>query len=134
MLKRDFFPELAKEHGLQQEFNEQVKVSSHLLRKACALSLDLMTALMQFLKLCNFYFSRFYARHASTSVRVVSSREAFAYVTALSPLSPHACALQQSINRSIEDYDRVADLEFALMVWRQNLKRDLLTTSSLEVR
>lgn len=63
-------------------------------------------------------------------MRVVSSREAFAYVTAL---SHHACALQQSINRTIEDYDRVADLEFALMVWRQNLKRDLLTTLSLEV-
>lgn len=31
-------------------------------------------------------------------------------------------------------YARLADLEFALIVWRQNLKRDLASTSSKEVR
>jgi hypothetical protein len=41
--------------------------------------------------------------------------------------------LQLPINRTVADYERMADLEFALMVWRQNLKRDLTSTTSQKV-
>ncbi|KAK9918356.1 hypothetical protein WJX75_003469 [Coccomyxa subellipsoidea] len=63
VLKRDFFPRLAKEYGLAKEYAEQCK-------------------------------------------------------------EPTA--------RTIDDYEQLADLEFALIVWRQNLKRDLATTPSKE--
>ncbi|BDA47017.1 hypothetical protein COCOBI_09-4720 [Coccomyxa sp. Obi] len=63
VLKRDFFPRLAKEHGVSEQFTEQVK---------------------------------------------------------------------ERTARTIDDYEQLADLEFALIVWRQNLKRDLATTPSKE--
>lgn len=40
--------------------------------------------------------------------------------------------LQDQSVSIIDDYEQLADLEFALMVWRQNLKRDLATTPSKE--
>ena len=42
-------------------------------------------------------------------------------------------ALQEPINRTVHDYNRLADLEFALIVWRQNLRRDLACTASKTV-
>lgn len=41
---------------------------------------------------------------------------------------------QEPANRTVLGYSRLADLEFALIVWRQNLKRDLASTSLKEVR
>ncbi len=40
--------------------------------------------------------------------------------------------LQERTARTIDDYEQLADLEFALIVWRQNLKRDLGTTRNKE--
>ena len=40
---------------------------------------------------------------------------------------------QEPANRTVLGYARLADLEFALIVWRQNLKRDLASTPSKEV-
>ncbi|KAK9807510.1 hypothetical protein WJX72_001152 [[Myrmecia] bisecta] len=33
--------------------------------------------------------------------------------------------IKKPINHTVADYDRMADLEYALIVWRQNLRRDL---------
>ncbi len=41
-------------------------------------------------------------------------------------------AAQDRTAHTIDDYEQLADLEFALIVWRQNLKRDLATTPSKE--
>lgn len=45
----------------------------------------------------------------------------------------HACG-QAPEHRTVLGYTRLADLEFAMMVWRQNLKRDLACSASKEVK
>ena len=34
---------------------------------------------------------------------------------------------------TVDDFERLSDLDFALMVWRQNLKRSLCLASSRQV-
>lgn len=90
MLKRDFFPSLAKEHGIAQEFTAQCKVPVSLN------SLPMTASIFASKQLTIFY------------------------------------AAQDRTAHTIDDYEQLADLEFALIVWRQNLKRDLATTPSKE--
>lgn len=43
-------------------------------------------------------------------------------------------AAQDPEAHTVDDYDRLADLDFALMVWRQNLKRSASLASTGQVR
>ncbi len=41
--------------------------------------------------------------------------------------------MQEPENCTVDDYERLADLDFGLMVWRQNLKRSTGLASTRQV-
>ena len=41
---------------------------------------------------------------------------------------------QKADNHTVSDYETLAELEYAFIVWRTNLKRDLSLTNDHEVR
>ncbi len=44
------------------------------------------------------------------------------------------CCAQEPKTCTVDDFERLSDMDFALMVWRQNLKRNLVLVPSRQVR
>ena len=109
-MKREYLPRLAREHGITEEFCSAVKVLQ--LHPACI----------------NIYWA--------------------GKCAALQPLGPthwasteNLCGLENEPFESlhiqesstVDDFERLADLDFGLMVWRQNLKRSMSLAASCQV-
>lgn len=45
----------------------------------------------------------------------------------------YLCCAQEPEKCTVDDFEKLSDLDFALMVWRQNLKRSLGLASSRQV-